>query len=135
MTQAATLFVPDIGVEVTLAEDWTFVLYPEQRNAKLWESAGFPSLGPRWGKNTSEYQVVAGENATLYLRDVRGNSFTPYVTLPKGTVLKCSRVYIRQNAQTYSSLTWTISSCPDTNLKGRFWAKLTDCNKMIIELP
>jgi len=137
-----TLYVPDIGDELTLAEDWTFVLHPERRNAKFWERAELPTYSSRYnytsgGTAGGECKIIQGPNATVWLEDKNGNQFSPNVTLPKGTVLKCARVYIRarKDLQAYSSLTFTIVKCPEKKLKGRFWVKLADANNMVIETP
>ena len=36
------LFIPEIGTEITLAQDWTFTLYPERRNEKLFDKLKLP---------------------------------------------------------------------------------------------
>jgi len=126
-----SLLVPDIGTDLTLAEDWTFVLVPEYRNDKLWTAAGLPNYG-----HSQAVKVKRGDApGEVFLVDEQGTEFVPQVTLPKGTVLRCARVYIRngKNASNFSSLTWTIKKCPDKTLKGRFWARLHDCNNMIVE--
>lgn len=145
-------FVPDIGTEITLAEDWEFVLYPENRNEKLWLAAGLPLVRSGqgsyiWGKfvdTDSDISVRADrETAKLYLHDdSSGMEFEPLVKLPKGTVLRVARIYIRagkgwdgKSRSNYSSLTFTIKKCPDKKLKGRFWAKLADVNQMVLEDP
>lgn len=51
------------------------------------------------------------------------------VIIPRGTVLKFSRVYIRQGTSSgWDSVTFTIVSCPIKQLKGRFWVKVHDAN-------
>jgi len=35
------LFIPEIGTEIELAEDWQFTLYPEYRNSKLGVLLGY----------------------------------------------------------------------------------------------
>ena len=67
------------------------------------------------------------------------NEYTE-VTLPVGTELKFSRIYIRQGCKDYSSVTFTIQSIPSEGIgekidkkKPRFWAKLPDVNKIYYE--
>ena len=140
------LFVPNIGDQLTLAADWTFTLHPEDRNNTFWKRAELPAYRTTWGQVVGDKEgttdpicsVIAGPNATVFLQDPKGNQFSPEVTLPKGTVLKCSRVYIRnggQDMKDFASLTWSIVKCPQKKLKGRFWVKLADANTMVIETP
>ena len=143
MAKKMTLFVPNIGDELTLAADWTFTLHPESRNNTFWKRSGLPSIRTRWNQVVGDEKdpictVVECPNHTNFLQDSKGNQFSPEVTLPKGTVLKCARVYIRngnQDMRDFASLTWSIAKCPDKKLKGRFWAKLADCNQMVIVTP
>jgi hypothetical protein len=62
------------------------------------------------------------------------------MTLPANTMLKVDRIYIRQGAGEYDSITFTVDDCPlpeikPKKIKGgrragilRFWAKLDDVN-------
>lgn len=65
------------------------------------------------------------------------------MTLPAGTVLTVDRIYIRQGAKEYSSISFYIEEttiaaiAPKKKGKGgfakgrtRFWAKLADCNRI-----
>jgi hypothetical protein len=59
------------------------------------------------------------------------------VTIPKDTILTVDRVYIRKGVSDFSSLTFRIPK--DKNKKNiyagvRFWAKLSDVNKIEFEL-
>lgn len=114
----ATFNIPDIGTEITLAEDWKFNLFKEQRNNSLFER-----------KNIKMDRTIT-------------------IILPKGTVLRVDRIFIRQNMSDYSSLSFYIISSPDTDLNPtipvpkenissfsvgkivRFWAKLDEVNKI-----
>lgn len=51
------------------------------------------------------------------------------IKFPKGTILIVDRVYIRQGAKEYSSLSFYAES-PNWKGRKRFWAKLKDCNKI-----
>jgi len=58
------------------------------------------------------------------------------VSLPKGTVLAVDRIYIRQQASDFDSVTFRLQSTPGGKKgKPRFWAKLSDVNKinMVVE--
>jgi len=111
------MFIPHPGQLVRLTKDWQFPLYRESRNADLFEGLDL------------SYSYSPGSSLP--------------VVLPKGTVLKVSRIYIRGNAREYDSVTfWTVAS-PDGRLatkkngghgKGRrFWAKLRDVNQLEFE--
>lgn len=137
------MFVPSIGDEFTLAEDWTFPLFMERRNATL---------------------AARARPGLTYRDDWRHREMPSFpCTLPAGTVLKVSRVYIRQGGRAFDSLTFLISSAPgDENRKvvpkqsgsfgyadktyipldngeryklqgARFWAKLESVNEIVFE--
>lgn len=128
------LYVPEIGDILTLQEDWTFELYDEYRNDSVLSA--------------------------LKLRDFTGGRYShapnsPFtVTFPAGTVLKVDRIYIRKGMSDFSSISFFIESSPLAELsskaknvvkesyiggqhtisfkagKKRFWAKLSDCNRI-----
>lgn len=105
------LFIPSIGTEIKLEEDWTFNLYRESRNSPLWKELFDEKLG--WGSSAGEFKKV---------------------TLAKGTSLTVRRIYIRQQKSKYDSITFSVTGIPDdvpkTRLKKRFWAKLGDINEI-----
>lgn len=117
--------IPDIGTQLTLAEDWTFKLQRESRN---WEF---------WKKINGEASTWSQSHDTM--------SFT----IPAGSVLKVDRVYIRKGSGygNFSSITFYLVSMPDSAFEakaipfakkgnraiGRFWAKLHDVNNMVVE--
>lgn len=112
------LYIPEIGDRFKLEEDWTFTLYNEQRN---WDF----------------YALLVDESIkTMSWSEQKKNVKDTQVTLPKGTVLKVDRIYIRQGADKYSSLTFYAEIGEGgTGSFGkpkhpRFWAKLSDCNKI-----
>lgn len=120
MTQ---LFIPEIGTELVLSEDWTFSLYFERRNASLGAVLGIVPPPP----------VGRGNYGGWWQPEVS----TP-ITLPKGTSLKVDRIYIRksawgQDASAFSSLSF-FALIPGHKKKGRFWAKLSDVNRIQFEL-
>jgi len=109
------LFIPDIGTLIQLEENWTFTLYGEYRNKKLYDLLGlrYPSV--------------------------------TVVELPKGLILKIDRVYIRKGQSAFSSITFSVPkpkskadklSQPDNVRLGgaKFWVKLHECNEMEMDL-
>ena len=68
------------------------------------------------------------------------------LTLPINTILKVDRIYIRQGAGDFDSITFVVEDCPITELKSkktgglykgkqlRFWAKLEDVNTIICDI-
>lgn len=72
------------------------------------------------------------------VRDLQRRHSWASVTLPKDTILKIDRIYIRKGAEEFSSLTFIIDSLPAIagkpfSRKPRFWAKLSDCNNINFE--
>jgi hypothetical protein len=62
------------------------------------------------------------------------------VTLPAGTVLAIDRIYIRKGISDYSSLSFNLTATLDPLISAargrkRFWAKLADCNRIVMETP
>lgn len=110
------MLVAPLGTVLRLTQDWTFTLKHEYRNSDLHKFFDTPER--RWDTATRKYLDP-----------------DPIVTLPAGTVLKLSRIYVRQGVGDYDSLTFRI--VPENRkdpLKGRFFAALSDCNKMEYEL-
>jgi hypothetical protein len=102
------LNIPTIGTLLTLDKDWLFILHSEYRNFAFWNNCQKTTPNPEsigYGKTIS-------------------------VTLPKGTVLSVSRIYIRNGASDYDSITFSIKECPIKGIKGRFWVKLEDANRI-----
>jgi len=129
------LYIPEIGSEIRLIEDWTFSLYNEDRNSTLME----------------------------FINDPRKITYSKFdaipCTIPAGSVLKVDRIYIRKGAEEYSSLTffwkdrrtkskmvekWSTAyfGTHHADRKDmvkqparpvRFWAKLSDVNDIVFE--
>lgn len=126
----ASLYIPDIGESITLAEDWTFKLRYETRNKTTLVAIGARSTGWRtWVRPNG-----------IPLTTPYGQTSLPYetVTLPAGTVLKVDRVYIRKGNAEFSSITFIITkdsgAAVDKKLHGkRFWAKLPEVNTIEFE--
>jgi len=113
------LFIPQLKTEMKLTTAWTFDLYHEHRNKTLFELLKLPftdSWG-NWGKPTPP---------------------PTQVKLPKGTILVLERIYIRNGAGEFDSLTFRIKQLPNPPKTGkktaRFWAKLEDCNGINIQV-
>lgn len=100
------LWIPTIGDAILLTADWHFELCHDRRNIDMSVALGiaFPSTeqcDPR------------------------------KVSLPTGTELVIDRIYIRQGAGEFDSVTFVIKDCPKQKLIGqRFWAHLTDVNQI-----
>lgn len=116
MTQPRTLFIPEIGTQFRLAMDWTFTLYAESRNAKFGAGQGLHTY--------YKYSFEGGELETKE------------VTLPAGTLLKLSRIYVRQGSKAsgFSSVTFRAWGPKPEKGKpkglGLFWVKLDDANRI-----
>ena len=85
------VFIPALGTCVKLNKEWTFILYREGRNYDLFEAL----IGKGWWE---------GDNDNLI------------VSLPPETVLKVRRIYIRQGATDYNSVTFSIRQSPDKRI-------------------
>lgn len=106
------VFIPTIGTVLKLARDWMPRIYLEHRNMKLLTSV-FPD------KEEYKNHWYGGDA-----------EFISSICFPKGTTLKMSRIYVRQGASDYDSVTYTVVKSPRKDLKGRFWVKLADANEM-----
>ncbi len=107
-TKAMKLFIPSIGEPIVLTQDWTFTLNREYRNASLW------------------FHETGKDISASYIRD----SSIPdeiTVTLPAGTVLSMSRIYIKKGQSDFDSVTFIVKKSPFPR-KGliRFWVKLKE---------
>jgi hypothetical protein len=120
------MYIPEIGTVITLAEDWTFKIVNEKRNA---------SLAALLGKKTDNYYFPFGTednnewgaNGGFYGQRRIAVDAGSY-TWPAGTSLEVDRIYIRKGNEDYSSVTFK------TAVKGkvvRFFAPLNDVNRII----
>ena len=112
------LFIPDIGTNLVLTKNWKFPVHREYRNEKFLAYLGQPLYG-RASFSSNEYENTS----------VRNTLKTTEAILPKGTVLKVDRVYIRKGAKDFSSVTF-YATIPSLKKKYRFWAKLKDVNNL-----
>lgn len=104
------LHIPRIGETIELAESWTFTLHEERRNEKLIKMVDPNYQSPGWSRPA--------------------NPQTWTVTLPADWELRVDRIYIRNGQSRFDSVTF---SCPYNGKKVRFWARLSDVNKMVIK--
>lgn len=113
----ATLNIPSIGTSLTLNKKWSFTLYGESRNEKFWET--YRKVKP----STEEL-----DEKRLWEWDVEMQSID--ISLPAGTELNLDRIYVRKGKQDFDSVSFFIKNCPTKGIKGRFWVKLEDANKL-----
>lgn len=104
--------IPSLGTEIILAEPWTFDLYDENRNRTLIKSLDLDKeLKCDWYSDSRKKKSV---------------------TIPRGSKLSISRIYIRNGQKDYDSVTFYLKKYRgNSKIKGRFWAKLHDVNKMV----
>ncbi len=123
------MFIPTIGFQFYLGQDWTFTLHRESRNTDLFDALGVitesqkvwnerfePRMG--WDRDKmkiSDDEYIAAANEWREIRDKLDN--TVQVTLPVETLLKVDRIYIRKGASDFDSIT--------------FWATLKDVNNIV----
>ena len=111
--------IPRLGDYLQLTTDWTFSYILEHRNYTLRMTLTDNDLNKRFPDGTP-------------------------VTMPAGTVLKVDRIYIRQGAPEFDSITFRVMQSPDKRLlsksKGgtavdsvRFFVKLDDANNIEAE--
>lgn len=120
-------FIPEIGTELKLSDDWTFELYQESRNSDIFLADGKKSCG--WREDLKSYSR----------------------TLPAGSVFLVDRIYVRKGAKEFSSVTLRLTETTDAVLTrngtqgprlgskkkknyGRFWVKLADFNSAEFEV-
>lgn len=125
-------YIPEIGDEIVLTNRWKFNLYPEPRNLTMGKLHGFinttyychPKFKDIWVKEPFEY-----DHKNLIRNIIPNKEYeeTLLISLPKGTVLKIDRIYIRKGLSDFSSITFTTKI---NNKRIRFWAKLKDVNNI-----
>jgi len=128
--QTIQFCIPPLGTQIQLAKDWTFDLYNERRNVKLIDTLGLcPSFKTYWKVKDP---ILREQIENFNTKHPQGEPIQA-VTLPAGTILRVSRIYIRQPFTNYDSVTFSIKKgeCPDKKVHGRFWAKLKDVNKIV----
>ena len=106
LTHMNKLHIPRLGEVITLAEPWTFTLHEESRNFSL-------------------IKKIDPDHAVRY-----SGRKTWSVTLPAKSELKIARIYIRNGQSAFDSVTF---SCSYNGKTARFWVKLNDANKIVME--
>jgi hypothetical protein len=145
------LYIPELGDHIQLAEDWTFELHREHRNTSLWDVLEVVTTDHyRWAFDSEEtmnadagYQAcvahpdtnVTVEETNYYHGQRLTVSATLNVTFPAGTILRMERIYIRKGSKEYDSVTFVVESTSlyDSTKRPRFWAKLADANRIVME--
>ena len=151
-------YIPLLGDEITLEEDWVFKLYSEGRNVALAEYFGY-YLYWYHTANSNEHWIpksysIEGEPVMQNIEyedplyeEIHNNYFKEReswfnlsnsttsitITLKKGTILKIDRIYIRKGCSDFSSVTFYVKNLDVSKKKKafRFWAKLDECNEII----
>lgn len=101
------LFIPTIGSELILAADWSFKVFNETRNETLirWMGKVVPSA-------TRYSAFPLGEEPRADPRDYEWyeKSKARFITctLPKGSVLRVDRIYIRRGLKDFDSVTFFL---------------------------
>lgn len=130
--------IPSIGDKIQVAEDWTFTLYAEHRNAGLLKALGMWDDNGRW--HWSEYED--DHSQPPYHTGKPRQRIKDYgeVTIPEGTVLTVDRIYIRKGVKDYDSITFILNkkTCSDERIKTakgtiRFWVKLPEVNGVFFQ--
>lgn len=106
------MFIPTIGTEFKLSEDWVFDLYHEYRNEKLLEHFKLLDSSGGYGRFNSRELTE--------------------VTLPKDTIIKVDRIYVKKGNGAFDSVT-VYALIPGEKRKCRFWVKLNDFNQIEAE--
>ena len=122
------LFIPPLRTKLRLLEDWTFQLQNEYRNEKFWETI----FGEKCPPSLLRPDPIPPEKYSPYV----DNEVRRPATLPAGTVLRVDRIYIRNGASDFDSVTFNLAIGAKTTFKteGRFWVKLADANTMQVEV-
>lgn len=126
------VFVPTIGSELVLSKACPVTIYSEQRNSAFLKAMGIKMdnshISTRHENLTVENQSLVDKyHANISLKAVS-------ITIPAGTILKVNRIYVRQGAEDFDSMTFFCVGGMNFP-KGRFWLKLSDVNNFNIEEP
>ena len=116
LKRSRPLWVPEVGDKIRLLYPWTFRLIHEERNHRLIALVDRQNDKEPWAGK--EYPL-AGHHPRQ-------------VTLAAGTLLSVARVYVRQGASDFNSLSFIIKEHP--TMKGhRFWARLSDTRSIVFD--
>lgn len=142
------LYVPQLGDQIRLTQDWTFKLHVESRNEKLFKFLKGSEETRTTIVNSHYINPLTGKPHE-YIQTTRHPRM---VTLREGCLLKVDRIYIRQGQEGFDSITFYLMEIPESmkdevNLSGkkapfekkavktlaRFWVKVADANNIYFE--
>lgn len=117
-----TLYIPRLRDKLKLTADWTFPVYFEHRNEGLIARMGY-------GYDTVEREVFQSKLPSFALYGGQTVMPKPF-TMPAGTELSVDRVFIRNGAAGFDSVTFRckLPKGKKATEAIRFWAKLEDIN-------
>ena len=132
------LYIPSLGDDLKLTENWTFWLYAEHRNSKLGVILGLRDESrsnwndSAWSKTHHAVEII---ETTFPHSNYVKQDFRYGVWLPKDTILRVDRIYIRKGSSDFDSVSFRIVECPSNKklCKQRFWVKLEDANQIVFE--
>jgi hypothetical protein len=126
-----TLFIPPLDTVVKLAQDWEFDLYAEQRNKAYYLIFYADAVPPLPGAfDDWRFWGDGGRTAWANHRPLPSHEETKRRhTITAGTELIVDRIYIRRGNADFDSVTFKFAA----DRKKRFWAKLRDVNRMVVE--
>jgi len=138
------LFIPTIGVSLKLTSPATVKVYFESRNNQFLNRLGvyYPRLA--YNPYTRKDYYVAGRQIPAlstsekaiqkkYGVVLSGIEFCT-LTLPAGSELTVSRIYLRKGVSDYDSVTFSLKKAGKDSVYGRFWIKLEDVNTLEVEV-
>lgn len=137
------MYIPELGDRIELAEDWSFKLQYEYRTSLLWKAMALPynSALEYWPRDKAQADIADLQHRGIEISVNSGlwETFSIKVMLPKRTILKVDRIYIRKGNEQYSSVSFYIEKTslqfvptkPNPKMH-RFWAKLADVNTMVL---
>lgn len=104
------MYIPALGDQIVLAQDWSFTLHNECRNMEFAAAIG----------------NIHFTETDFYKRRAE----TQQGKLPAGTVLTIKRIYIRQGQAAFNSVTFGVKV---GKYQYRFWVKQADANTIQME--
>lgn len=148
-------YVPSIGDQIRLLENWQLRLFAESRNTDFitrilgygnvastcWEAGNklvddLKSVNYDIDKLPKKSLVTVRRGSSQYRGGWGANGDYIVGVLPRGLVLTINRIYIRQGKSDYDSITFSVPQKLNNEFKGvygRFWAKLSDVNRLQFE--
>jgi len=135
------MYIPELGDSLILSKPFKFTVGWEYRNISLVNLINGRDVWKEFNNIARDfYKSLAGpynEEASKKRRaeleskqQVFKSSLKLECSIPKGETLKVVRIYIRQGAANFSSVTFTWR--PKGGKVVRFWVTLADVNKMEI---